>query len=173
MSKIYKEAYHAFNIGRGLFEAIPQSVENHSCAYCAFVHSKVCGKYACKKRTGKIIRTYHLQSYNKINMSKIKNFKDLVFIPHPIAGEAQKLPLYLAKEYAEAKQAKMNFENGYGISVIFGSMFYSNGIDTYEVGILKDGILCYATPITDDVIGYITADEVTDIMRKIQELPID
>lgn len=99
-------------------------------------------------------------------MSKIKNFKDLVFIPHPIAGEAQKLPLYLAKEYAEAKQAKMNFENGYGISVIFGSMFYSNGIDTYEVGILKDGILCYATPITDDVIGYITADEVTDIMRK-------
>ena len=108
-----------------------------------------------------------------INMSKIKNFKDLVFIPHPIAGEAQKLPLYLAKEYAEAKQAKMNFENGYGISVIFGSMFYSNGIDTYEVGILKDGILCYATPITDDVIGYITADEVTDIMRKIQELPID
>ena len=71
------------------------------------------------------------------------------------------------------KQAKMNFENGYGISVIFGSMFYSNGIDTYEVGILKDGILCYATPITDDVIGYITADEVTDIMRKIQELPID
>ena len=82
-------------------------------------------------------------------MSKIKNFKDLVFIPHPIAREAQKLPLYLAKEYAEAKQAKMDFENGYGISVLFGSMFYSNGIDTYEVGILKDGILCYATPITD------------------------
>ena len=67
----------------------------------------------------------------------------------------------------------MDFENGYGISVIFGSMFYSNGIDTYEVGILKDGILCYDTPITDDVIGYITADEVTDIMRKIQELLIN
>lgn len=83
-----------------------------------------------------IIRT---KNFSFKNMSKIKNFKDLVFIPHPIAGEAQKLPLYLAKEYAEAKQAKMNFENGYGISVIFGSMFYSNGIDTYEVGILKDG----------------------------------
>lgn len=49
MSKIYKEAYHAFNIGRGLFEAIPQRGEGHSCAYCAFVHSKVCEKYACKK----------------------------------------------------------------------------------------------------------------------------
>lgn len=106
-------------------------------------------------------------------MSKIKNFKDLVFIPYLIAEEAQKLPLYLAKKYAESKQAKMDFENGYGISVLFGSMFNSNGIDTYEVGILKDGTLCYDTPITNTVIGYITADEVTDIMRKIQELPID
>lgn len=106
-------------------------------------------------------------------MSQIKNFKDLVFIPHPIAKEAQKLPLYFAEEYAKSKQAKMDFENGYGISVLFGSIFYSNGIDTYEVGILKDGSLCYDTPITNDVIGYITADEVTDIMRKIQELPID
>lgn len=106
-------------------------------------------------------------------MNKINSFKDLVFIPHPIAEEAKKLPLYLAKKYAESKQAKMEFKNGYGVSVLFGSMFYSNGIDTYEVGILKDGALCYNTPITNDVIGYITADEVTDIMRKIQELPID
>lgn len=105
-------------------------------------------------------------------MSKIKDFKDLVFIPHPIAREAQKVHLYLAEKYAESKQAKMSFDNGYGISVLFGSMFYSNGIDTYEVGILKNGALCYTTPITNDVIGYITEEEVTDIMRKIQELPI-
>lgn len=49
MSKIYKKTYHAFNVGRGLFEAIPQRDGRHTCAYCAFVHSKVCGKYACKK----------------------------------------------------------------------------------------------------------------------------
>ncbi len=107
---------------------------------------------------------------NRINL---KSFKDLVFIPHPIAREAQGLPLCVAKEYAKAKQAKMDFENGYGISVLFGSMFYSNGIDSYEVGVLKGGTLCYDTPITNDVIGYIPAAEVSDIMRKIQELPID
>lgn len=50
-------------------------------------------------------------------------------------------------------------------------MFYSNGVDSYEVGVLKGGTLCYDTPITNDVIGYIPAAEVSDIMRKIQELP--
>lgn len=102
----------------------------------------------------------------------MKIINDLVFNPHPMAEEADKLPLYLREKYALSKQAKMNFENGYGVSVLLGSMFYSNGIDTYEVGILKNGSLCYDTPITNDVIGYITADEVNEIMRKIQELPI-
>lgn len=108
---------------------------------------------------------------NKKDMSEIKQFKDLVFNPHPLAKEAEKLPNYLRGEYAESKQAKMFFENGYGISVLFGSMFYSNGVDSYEVGVLKGGTLCYDTPITNDVIGYIPAAEVSDIMRKIQELP--
>lgn len=110
-------------------------------------------------------------SENNKDMSEIKQFK-LVFNPHPLAKEAEKLPNYLRGEYAESKQAKMFFENGYGISVLFGSMFYSNGVDSYEVGVLKGGTLCYDTPITNDVIGYIPAAEVSDIMRKIQELPI-
>ena len=104
-------------------------------------------------------------------MSEIKQFNDLVFNPHPLAKEAEKLPNYLRREYAESKHAKMFFENGYGISVLFGSMFYSNGVDSYEVGVLKGGTLCYDTPITNNVIGYIPAAEVSDIMRKIQELP--
>ena len=50
MKKNYKKTYTAFNIGRGLFEAIPQDERNHhSCAFCAFVHAKSCGRYACKK----------------------------------------------------------------------------------------------------------------------------
>ncbi len=64
----------------------------------------------------------------------------------------------------------MEFENGYGVSVVSGDLFYSNGIDTYEVGILKDGILCCDTYITDDVLGYQNEEEVTEIMRKVQEL---
>lgn len=53
MKKIYKKAYDVFCVGRGLFEVIPQSDEPHSCAYCTFIHSKVCGKYACKKEDRK------------------------------------------------------------------------------------------------------------------------
>ena len=64
----------------------------------------------------------------------------------------------------------MEFENGYGVSVLFGYPFCSNGIDTYEVAILKNGYLCYDTYITDDILGYQDEDEVTEIMRKVQEL---
>ena len=53
MKKIYKEAYAVFNIGKGLFEVIPRNSDRHSCAYCAFVHSKSCGRYACKKEDRK------------------------------------------------------------------------------------------------------------------------
>lgn len=49
MNKIYKESYAVFNIGKGLFEVIPQWGGRRSCVYCAFVHSKSCGRYACKK----------------------------------------------------------------------------------------------------------------------------
>lgn len=45
-----------------------------------------------------------------------------------------------------------------------------NGIDSYEVAVMKDGILCYDTPITDDVIGYVSKEGVTRIMKQIQEL---
>lgn len=103
-------------------------------------------------------------------MGKIKTFEDLVFNPHSVSKEACNLPVSIRKEWMEAKHAVMRFDNGYGISVVKGNMFYSNGIDTYEVGILKEGVLCYDTPITDDVIGYVNADEVSNIMKQIQEL---
>lgn len=103
-------------------------------------------------------------------MGKIKTFEDLVFNPHSVSKEACNLPASIRKEWMEAKHAVMRFDNGYGISVVKGNMFYSNGIDTHEVGILKEGVLCYDTPITDDVIGYVNADEVSNIMKQIQEL---
>lgn len=103
-------------------------------------------------------------------MGKIKTFEDLVFNPHAISKEARYLPSPLCEEYTEAKHAVMQFDNGYGISVVKGTMFYSNGIDTYEVAVLKEGAICYDTPITDDVIGRVDADEVSDIMKQIQEL---
>jgi hypothetical protein len=34
----------------------------------------------------------------------------------------------------------------------------------------KDGNLTYDTPVTNDVIGYLTEEDVTDVMKQVQEL---
>ena len=101
-------------------------------------------------------------------MAEYKTFDNLVFEPWGCA-HSRKLTEVPAI-YRRAKQAVLEFPNGYGVSVLFGSVFYSNGIDTYELGVLKDGHLCYTTSITDDVLGYITKDEVTEVMIKLQQL---
>lgn len=36
---------------------------------------------------------------------------------------------------------------------------------------IKYGRLCYDTPITSNVIGYLTADEVAEHLQRIEELP--
>ena len=86
----------------------------------------------------------------------MKDFNDLVFNVHPV--------------FAGGYHAVMDFDNGYGVSVVNGQGSYTNGPDQYEVAILKDGALCYDTPITDDVIGYNTQDDVTIIMKTCQQL---
>lgn len=101
-------------------------------------------------------------------MESIKTFKDLKFEMHPIFSYAKMQDTKLVS--FGVKRAIMEFENGYGVSVVLDKLSYSNGIDTYEVGILKDGNLCCDTYITDDVLGYQNEKDVTEIMRKVQEL---
>ncbi|EGK01705.1 hypothetical protein HMPREF9455_01853 [Dysgonomonas gadei ATCC BAA-286] len=38
------------------------------------------------------------------------------------------------------------------------------------VAVMKGDSICYSTPITDDVIGRLTAEQVSDVMKQIQEL---
>lgn len=96
----------------------------------------------------------------------MKTFKDLEFKPHDLS--------YLAEE--GMKQAIMFFPNDYGVSVLFGWKFYSNGVDTYELAVLrkcengKGYLVDCNTPITEDVLSYITEDEVTEAMIKVQKL---
>lgn len=104
-------------------------------------------------------------------MNELKQFKDLVFKQHEMTKNAFLLPSSIREEYMNAKHAKMQFENGYGISVLKGTLFYSNGIDTYEVAVLDNNGICYNTSITNDVIGHVDANEVSNIMKQIQELP--
>lgn len=60
--------------------------------------------------------------------------------------------------------------NMWRVSVLLGRCFYSNGVNTYELGILYDEDLTYNTDIADDVLGYITEEEVTEIMIKVQDI---
>lgn len=69
------------------------------------------------------------------------------------------------------KQAKMKFDNWYWVSIIYGSSFYSNGKDTYELAVLYKWDLCYDSGITEDVIWRISQDEVWELLNKIANLP--
>lgn len=105
----------------------------------------------------------------------MKTFHDLDFHPHPMAVEIEKvkdeLPETLVKEYIGATQAEEYFDNGYGISVVCGSAFYSNGRDTYEVAAMRGDDIDYENPVVPDgVAGNLTEDEVNEVMRRLQEL---
>jgi len=102
-------------------------------------------------------------------MNNYKTFEDLDF--HPWMDG--RVSFSFIPEYLGARQARLDFPNGYGVSVLFGEVFYSNGIDTYELAVIKDGKRIVYPPEVcpdGDVLGYITKEEVTEAMRKIQDL---
>ena len=66
--------------------------------------------------------------------------------------------------------ARINFDNGYGASVVKSTFSYGGNQDLYELAVIKDDAICYDTPITDDVLGYLTEDDVTKYLRQIQNL---
>ena len=69
------------------------------------------------------------------------------------------------------KKARMHFDNGYGVSVVSHTYSYGGRDGLYEVAVLdKDDNLTYDTSVTNDVIGYLTKEDVTDVMKKVQEL---
>lgn len=86
-------------------------------------------------------------------------FEELNKLPCPFGG-------YLARDF---------FPNGYGYSVVRHRYSYGNEQGLYELAVLErveqDWTLTYNTPITDDVIGYLTEDRVTKIVENIKALP--
>lgn len=66
--------------------------------------------------------------------------------------------------------AIVDFENGYSASVLFGGPFYTDD-DTYEIAILKNGDVCYTTPLTSDVFGYLSEDAANKTLAAIKALP--
>ena len=85
-------------------------------------------------------------------------FKDLVFEKHPVA-------LLNSKAFHR-------FPNGYGVSVIDGDYTYCDK-GTYEVAIIKDGEICYDTPLTDDVLRYQTPEDIDEILKEVESYEKD
>ena len=73
--------------------------------------------------------------------------------------------------YMVGKKSRMQFDNGFGVSVVSHTHSYGGRDGLYEVAVLdKDGLLTYETPVTKDVIGHLTEQDVTDVMKQVQEL---
>lgn len=95
----------------------------------------------------------------------MKTFKDLVFKDHAINP---------------GKQAVILFENGYGASVVrfkIGGKYasYTTNENEWELAVIRGSksgwSIVYNTPITDNVIGHLSSVGVSDVLKKIQELP--
>ena len=70
---------------------------------------------------------------------------------------------------------RFKFDNNYGASVVkhFGSYGFEE--DLFELAVLdfknsKFGNLCYDTEITNDVEGYLTNNDVLELLNKIKQL---
>lgn len=69
------------------------------------------------------------------------------------------------------------FDNHYGVSVIRGPYTYGGKGGLYELAVLymapgdEYSKLVYDTPVTNDVEGYLTPDDVTRLMKQVSELP--
>ena len=90
----------------------------------------------------------------------MKKFEDLKFLPH---------------RSGEGVQARMDFENGFGISVVrfkilggYGS--YTSDETEWEAAVMKGGELCYTSGLSDDVIGHLNQEAVNKLMKDIQAL---
>lgn len=106
---------------------------------------------------------------------KYKRFNDLEFKKHPVASDMFKISSILRKtslfkDFSRARWAAIEYPNGYGNSVLFGGLFYSDGVNTYEIGVKHGGNLIFSSPLTNDVIGYAPRDEVDLIMIATQRL---
>jgi hypothetical protein len=84
----------------------------------------------------------------------MKTFNDLLFKPHPIGM---------------GKISTMEFDNGWGVSVVQSTYSYGGSEGLYELAVTKGGSLHYDNPVAyGDVVGYLTEEDVTKHMGEIQ-----
>ena len=85
------------------------------------------------------------------------------------------VPIVDSEPYAMGgKQLIYRFENNYGASVVKNSFSYGGTQGKWELAVIKfdgeDFELVYDTPITSDVIGYLSWDNVEEYLDQIAAL---
>ena len=80
----------------------------------------------------------------------------------------------LLRELNGGTQALYFFKNGYGASVVQHSFSYGGDEGFWELAVITGDIdnyqLNYDTPITNDVLGYLTERDVDEVLDKIENL---
>jgi hypothetical protein len=66
---------------------------------------------------------------------------------------------------------RIQFENGFGASIVKHQYSYGGPAGLYELAVIdSEGQLTYETPITDDVLGYLSEDDVERYVNEIKNL---
>lgn len=69
-----------------------------------------------------------------------------------------------------SERARVHFKNGYGASIVRHDYSYGGPQGLYELAVLRDDKLCYNTPVTSDVLGYLTPNDVERYLQEIESL---
>jgi hypothetical protein len=94
-----------------------------------------------------------IRPVNNVNPT---TFKELIFQPHPMGI---------------GKQCIVQFPNGYGASIVQSEHTYGGRDGLYELAVFgKDGSISYDTPVTDDVLGYLSEEAVEKTLTDIKNL---
>ena len=90
------------------------------------------------------------------NNYNVVTFQELIFQSHPIGM---------------GKQFIVQYPNGYGASIVQGPHTYGGPNGLYELAVFgKNGEITYDTPITNDVLGYLSEQELEKILLDIKNL---
>lgn len=78
------------------------------------------------------------------------------------------------KEHLGGIAKRYRFPNDYGASVVSHPYSYGGSVGKWELAVLEysgeDWRLTYSTPITQDVLGYLTDEDVLSYLKKIKKL---
>jgi len=99
---------------------------------------------------------YLLQAF--VKKIKMKTFKDLEFEE-------------FKNEIMSGKKTRIQFENGWGASVVSHNFSYGGKEGLYELAVLFEDEIHYDNPVANgDVMGYLSEEELSNLLIEIQKL---